>query len=315
MAILVTGGAGFIGGHIVDALLARGESVVCIDDLNDYYDRSIKQRTVENHQKNPRYIFIHADIRSREVLDKIFSQHKFSGIIHLAARAGVRPSIEQPQLYYETNVLGTLHILELAKEHGIKNVIVASSSSVYGNSGKTVLHEDLPTDHPVSPYAASKKAVEVLCYTYHNLYKLHITCLRFFTVYGPRGRPDMAPLLFMEAIANDKPITVFGDGTTSRDYTFISDIVQGVIAAYNKSHPFAILNLGNSHPITLNEFIHTLEEVIGKRATRITKPLQQGDVEHTCADLTLSKKLVNYQPTTSLREGLQKTYDWYKEHK
>lgn len=313
MTILVTGGAGFIGSHIVEALLARGDTVVCVDDLNDYYDPRRKERNIKQHQKHPHYTFCKLDIRDKGALGSVFQEHTITSIIHLAARAGVRPSIAEPELYLTTNILGTLNLLELAKKHKVKNFVFASSSSVYGNSKTIPFTEDMKLDEQISPYAVSKKAGENLCYSYSHLYKLPVSCLRFFTVYGPRGRPDMAPFIFLDAVHNGKPITVYGDGTTSRDYTYVADIVQGVIAAHDNPRPFEIYNLGNSTPVTLKEFIATVERVTAKRAQTITKPIQQGDVERTWADISKAQKLLGYKPTTSLLEGLKKTYAWYTE--
>lgn len=310
--ILVTGGAGFIGSHVVDALLERGEQVVCIDDLNDYYDARKKRATVERHRKHPNYVFSKVDIRDRAALERVFENHDITTIIHLAARAGVRASIEDAELYYQTNVIGTLHLLELAREHAVLNVVVASSSSVYGNSKEQRFHEDLKLDDQISPYASSKKAVENLCSTYATLYSIPVTCLRFFTVYGPRGRPDMAPYFFMESILNGKQIPVFGDGTTSRDYTFVGDIVQGIIAAHDRPRPFGVYNLGNNEPVTLNEFIATIETVVGKKAKRLTRELQPGDVDRTWADISHAQKDLDYRPTTSLKQGLKAQFEWYK---
>lgn len=313
MAILVTGGAGFIGGHTVDALLARGETVVCVDDLNDYYDPKRKEATVQEHRKNKHYTFYKADIRNKQSLAIIFTNHPINTVIHLAARAGVRASLEDPELYMTTNILGTLNLLELAREHAIRNFVFASSSSVYGNSKKTPFTEDMKLDEQISPYAVSKKAGENLCYQYSNLYKIPITCLRFFTVYGPRGRPDMAPYLFLDAVAQGKPITVYGDGSTSRDYTYVADIVQGILAAHDNPHAYEVLNLGNSDPVTLTEFIETVEKVTGKPAIKDRREMQPGDVDRTWADVKRTREILNYKPTTSLLEGLTQTYNWYLE--
>ena len=223
MAILITGGAGFIGSHVVEAFLERGDSVVCVDNLNDFYNPKCKQAIVDAHGKHPRYTFHKVDISDRKALAAVFEEHPITAIIHLAAQAGVRKSITEPELYLRSNVIGTLNILELAKEHAVLNVVVASSSSVYGTTKTVPFSEDMKLDEQISPYAVSKKATENLCFQYSHMYGIPVTCLRFFTVYGPRGRPDMAPYLFLKAILNGKPITVYGDGTSSRDYTYVGD--------------------------------------------------------------------------------------------
>jgi len=312
MAILVTGGAGFIGSHVVDSLLARGDTVICVDDLNNYYSPKQKLDNIKEHKRSKHYRFYKLDIRDKKKLGAVFRKHKITSIIHLAARAGVRSSLADPKLYITTNVLGTLNLLELAKQYKVKNFVYASSSSVYGNCKQVPFTEGMKLDEQISPYAASKKAAENLCYVYSSLYNTPVTCLRFFTVYGPRGRPDMAPYLFLDAVHNGKPITVFGDGSTSRDYTYIADIVSGVLASHDSPVRFEVYNLGNNNPVSLKEFISTVEAVTGKKAIINRKPLQPGDVERTYASIDKAKRALNYNPRTSLRKGLQATYDWYR---
>jgi len=314
MKILVTGCAGFIGSHVSEALLERGDFVVGLDEVNDYYDVKIKENNLRILKNHKNFVFYKEDIRNFKGLKRIFAKEKPEKIVHLAARAGVRPSIEQPLLYEEVNVKGTMHLLELAKEYKVKSFVFASSSSVYGNQKKVPFSETDDVNNPISPYAATKKAGELLCYTYHHLYNMKITCLRFFTVYGPRGRPDMAPYKFTKAILAGKPIQRFGDGKTKRDYTYIADIVKGVVAAADAELGFEIINLGNHKPVELNKLISTIENATGKKAIMEQMPMQLGDVEITYADISKAKKLLNYKPETSIEEGMQSFVKWYKEN-
>ncbi|MFH1406101.1 MAG: NAD-dependent epimerase/dehydratase family protein, partial [Nanoarchaeota archaeon] len=260
MKILVTGGAGFIGSHVCDALLARGDIVICVDNFNDYYDPKTKEENIKHNFSNSNFRLFRIDILNQERLKEIFQQERPDKVIHLAARAGVRPSIKDSHLYYDVNVKGTLNLLELAKEFKIKNFIFASSSSVYGNREKGPFSETDCVDFPISPYAATKKAGEELCYTYHHLYGLNVFCLRFFTVYGPRGRPDMAPLKFTKLVDKGQEIEVYGDGTSRRDYTYVSDIVKGVLAALDRGFGYEIFNLGGSNPMEVNYLISLIEK-------------------------------------------------------
>lgn len=311
MVILITGGAGFIGSHVCDALLERGEEVVCIDNLDPYYSPKQKIKNIKHHLNKISFKFYQVDITDKDALERIFKEHKIDKIIHLAARAGVRSSIENPEIYTKVNVLGTVHLLEMAKKYGLKNFIFSSSSSVYGASTEIPFNEEQRTDFALSPYAASKRAGELYCWTYHQLYKIPIVCLRFFTVYGPRGRPDMAPYLFAANILERKPITLFGEGDTLRDYTYVSDVVDGILSALNKEFKFEIFNLGNSMPIKLNDFILLLEELAGQKASIQQFPLQSGDVMITCANINKAKNLLGYQPKVSLREGMSSFLKWY----
>ncbi len=310
--ILVTGGAGFIGSHVCDRLLELGKKVICVDNLNNYYSPKRKIKNIEHNLENPNFMFITADIKNKEQLDEIFQNNKVDKIIHLAARAGVRPSLKNPSLYQETNIKGTLNLLELAKKYNINHFVLASSSSVYGKNKKIPFCETDNVDNPISPYAATKKAAELLCRTYSHLYDINITCLRFFTVYGPRGRPDMAPYLFTEKIYKDLPIQRFGDGTAKRDYTFITDIVEGIIAAVEKPFKYEIINLGNNKPVELNQFIKVIEENINKKAVIEEKSIPPGDVLITFADIDKAKKLLGYEPKTTIEEGMKKFIEWYE---
>lgn len=311
--ILVTGVAGFIGSNTAKKLLDQGERVIGIDNLNDYYNQNWKKENLELLKQNSNFIFHQLDIRELKALQNIAREEKIDAIIHLAARAGVRPSIADPILYEEVNVRGTVNMLEIAKEFEIKQFVFASSSSVYGNQKKIPFSETDSVDHPISPYAASKKAAELIAYTYSHLYRINAIGLRFFTVYGPAGRPDMAPYLFTEAILNDKAINKFGDGSSRRDYTYIDDIVSGVIAALDLDHPYEIINLGNNTPVSLNEFIETLEKITGKSMKINQMGMQPGDVDQTYADISKAQKLLGYDPQTSFEDGLSKFVEWYKE--
>jgi UDP-glucuronate 4-epimerase len=310
--ILVTGAAGFVGSHTSQRLLETGHMVVGLDELNDYYDPNWKLANLEKLKKYSNFHFQQADIRDLPALKKIFTDFDFNAIVHLAARAGVRPSIEQPLLYEEVNVRGTLHLLELAREYQVKQFVFASSSSVYGNQSQVPFRETDPVNAPISPYAATKKAGEMLCHTYAHLYGINCICLRFFTVYGPNGRPDMAPYIFTKAILEGQKIKKFGDGNTRRDYTYIDDIVSGVVASVELDRNFEIINLGNSQPVSLNEFITTLEQITGQKLQIEELPMQAGDVEQTFADISKAQKLLAYQAETPFAEGLRLFVEWYQ---
>ena len=311
---LITGGAGFIGSHLVDRLLQSGvERITVVDDFNDFYDPSIKRNNIVEHLKDQRYQIIEADIRDRAALDRVFSNDKFDCVVHLAARAGVRPSLSEPQLYSETNINGTLNLLELARHHGIKQFVFGSSSSVYGINAKVPFSEDDPIRQPISPYAATKGAGELLCHTYSHLYGLRCICLRFFTVYGPRQRPDLAIHKFAKLISQGKPIPVFGDGTTRRDYTYIDDIIDGVVAAihYDKSN-YEVINLGESRTVELRELISLLEKELDTHAQIDRLPPQPGDVPQTFADVSKARVLLGYDPKTQIEEGLRRFVEWFR---
>lgn len=308
--ILVTGGAGFIGSHLCKRLVGRGESVVCIDNLNNYYSPLRKIENIRPLVGNPLFEFQVADIVDYDHLEEIFTRENIGKVAHLAARAGVRPSIEQPLRYRDTNVTGTVNLLALAAEFGVKNFVFASSSSVYGKNHKVPFSEGDHVDNPVSPYAATKKSCELFCYTYSHLTPIHITCLRYFTVYGPAGRPDMAPYLFTDRIYKEQEMTVYGPGM-ERDFTYVDDIVDGTIAALDKQLKFEIVNLGSSHPVDLDYFITVIEGLVGKKAKIIRKSPLPGDVMRTYADTTKAWKLFGYQPKISIEQGMKNFVRWY----
>jgi len=314
--ILITGGAGFIGSHLVDRLLYEGEwQVSVVDDFNDFYDPAIKRANVSRHEKNPNYRLFEADIRDKTALGNIFAGNNFDCIVHLAARAGVRPSLAEPLLYAETNINGTMNLLELAREHGIKQFVFGSSSSVYGINAKVPFSEDDPIRQPISPYAATKAAGELISHAYTHLYGIRSVCLRFFTVYGPRQRPDLAINKFARLMGAGKPIPVFGDGTTRRDYTFIDDIIAGVRAAidYDKSD-YEVINLGESRTVELRELISFIEKELGVTAKIDRQPLQPGDVPQTFADTTKARQLLGYNPQTQIEDGIKKFVEWFQKN-
>jgi len=315
MKILLTGGAGFIGSHTARALLARGDEVVIVDDFNDYYAPRIKRHNIAALQECAGVRVYEADIRDYPALEAIVRREACQKICHLAARAGVRASIAEPFLYEQTNVLGTLHLLKLAVETGVENFVFASSSSVYGDMPAAPFREDMQLDKPISPYAATKKACELLAYTYHHLYGLRCSGLRFFTVYGPAGRPDMAPFLFTWKIMHGEPITRFGDGSTQRDYTYIDDIVAGVLAALDRNYAYEIFNLGNHRPISLTQFIAAIEQAVGAQAVVKEAPMQPGDVRMTCADVSKARAMLGYEPQTPFETGIARFAAWLREHR
>jgi UDP-glucuronate 4-epimerase len=312
--LLVTGGAGFIGSHLVDRLLQTdADQITVVDDFNDFYSPDVKRENIRVHLNDPRYKLVEADIRDRAALDDVFKQNRFDCIVHLAARAGVRPSLAEPELYTQTNINGTVHLLELARQHGIKQFVFGSSSSVYGINAKVPFSEDDPIRQPISPYAATKAAGELICHTYSHLYGLRCVCLRFFTVYGPRQRPDLAIHKFAKLISQGKPIPVFGDGTTRRDYTYVDDIIDGVMAAiaYDKTD-YEAINLGESRTVELRELIALLEKELGSDAIIERQPPQPGDVPQTFADITKARALLGYNPQTQIEAGLHRFVAWFR---
>jgi UDP-glucuronate 4-epimerase len=313
--VLVTGGAGFIGSHIAEYLLNRGDDVVIIDEVNDYYDVAIKEANLQLLQsKYPlnRLSIYRGDICDEELMTSIFENERPKWVCHMAARAGVRPSIQDPYIYIHSNIHGTTRLMELAARYGVQNFVFASSSSVYGGSTSTYFSEDEVVDNPVSPYAATKKACELLAYTYHHLYKLNISALRFFTVYGPRGRPDMAPFKFIDRVSRGAEIQQFGDGSSSRDYTYVDDIVDGVVRSLDRPYPYQIFNIGKGNGTSLKEFIDLVQKYTGKVAKVKIMPDQPGDVPYTCADVSKAARLLGYQSQVSFEEGIQRTVEWYK---
>lgn len=311
--ILVTGGAGFIGSHVVDKLLSNGDSVIAIDDFNDFYDPQVKRQNIVDHMRHPNYILCEGDIRDNELLNSVFSKQKIDAVIHLAARAGVRPSLEQPVLYQEVNVAGTQNIFECCRIFDIKKCLFASSSSVYGINSKIPFSEEDPIFNPISPYAATKASGELLAHVYSHLYGIQILCLRFFTVYGPRQRPDLAINKFTKLIDSRLPLPMYGDGTTRRDYTFIDDIVNGIMGAlaYNKTK-YEVVNLGNSQTVYLKDLIAVIERKLGKQAILHRLPSQPGDVPQTYADIAKARSLFGYNPSTSIEEGIEQYILWYR---
>ena len=310
MRILVTGGAGFIGSHLVEKLLTSGHDVAILDDFNDFYDPQIKRENVAAVSKN--VAIHHVDLRDSAAVRNLFHQKKFEAIAHLAARAGIRPSILHPQLYYDTNVNGTLHLLDAARMTGVERFIFASSSSVYGISKTVPFSEDQHLTQTISPYAATKIAGEFLCSTFSHLYQMRVVALRYFTVYGPRQRPDLAIHQFTRKIYAGQPIDQFGDGSTRRDYTYIDDVIQGTVAALKYGGPlFDIFNLGESETIQLKDLIAAIENALGKKAKINRLPEQPGDVPLTCADISKARKLLGYNPSTRLSDGLPRFIDWF----
>ena len=313
---LITGAAGFIGSHLADKLLNEGNKVIVVDNFCDFYNPEIEENNVKHNLSNPNYKLYRADIRDRNELAKVFNENKIDVVIHLAAMAGVRPSIDNPIYYQEVNCVGTQNILEEMKLHNIKKLVMASSSSVYGNCKEVPFKENMIVDFAISPYAATKKANEVMTHVYHKLFDFNVIMLRFFTVFGPRQRPDLAINKFTRLMLNDEPIPMFGDGTTSRDYTYIDDIVDGIIKSCNyvenNKDVYEILNLGNSSPVSLKEMINTIADVLGKTPNIQELPMQPGDVERTFADISKAKKLIGYNPKTSFKEGIENFVKWYK---
>jgi UDP-glucuronate 4-epimerase len=312
MHYLVTGGAGFIGSHLCERLIQDSHSLVCLDNFNDFYDPEIKHRNVQLLISNPHFQLVQGDILDWPLLQKLFEDQFFDAVIHLAARAGVRPSIKYPKLYQRVNIEGTVNLLDLSIQFKIPKFILASTSSVYGNNKKVPFSEDDPVDFPISPYAATKKACELIAHSYHAIHGLPVTALRFFTVYGPRQRPDMAIHKFTHLIETGQPIPFFGDGTTQRDYTFIDDIIDGIIRAISSCKGYRIYNLGESQTIQLQDLIILIEKHLDKKAMLNKLPLQPGDVIKTFADISRARKEIGYAPHVSIEKGIPKFVSWYR---
>ncbi|MCC7203229.1 MAG: GDP-mannose 4,6-dehydratase [Nitrospirae bacterium] len=309
--ILITGGAGFIGSHLSEMLLKEGSRVICLDNFDTFYDPQIKRENIRTLHENRQFTLIEGDIRDLKLLADIFNANNIDVIVHIAARAGVRPSIKEPLLYYDVNERGTMNLLEMAKNHHIKKFIFASSSSVYGENKKVPFSEDDNVDFPISPYAATKKAGELISFTYHHLYGIPVCCLRFFTVYGPRQRPEMAIHKFTRLIYEGKEIPVYGDGTSRRDYTYIDDIIAGIMASLNTEFGYEIVNLGESKTIRLNELISLIEVNLKKKAVIEWLPEQPGDVPVTFADINKARKLLSYTPSVDIKEGVGRFAEWF----
>lgn len=340
---LITGGAGFIGSTVTEKLLNNGDKVVVVDNFNDFYDYNRKIRNIleitnnfnkigefENLSKDEkisklieivnsdRFTLIYGDIRDREAMDRVFVKNKFDLVFNPAAMAGVRPSLLDPMLYEDVNIRGYMNLLELCKKYGVKKFVQASSSSVYGNNKEVPFKETAIVDFVISPYAATKKSCEVMGHVYHNLYNIDMVQLRFFTVYGPKQRPDLAIHKFTKMILEDKPIPFYGDGTTKRDYTYIDDIVDGILKSmsylFNNENVYEIFNLGESHVVSLKEMVETIENALGKKATLDIQPMQPGDIDKTYADISKAKAMIGYEPQTNFAEGIRKFVEWYKRY-
>ncbi len=313
--VLITGAAGFIGSHLAQRFLSEGRHVIGLDNLCDFYDPAFKRRNIADATADAadRFTLVECDIRDREAVFKAFEKYQPDSVVHLAAMAGVRPSIARPDYYTAVNLDGTVNMLDAAVKTGVKKFAFASSSSVYGNNDKVPFSEEDRVDFPISPYAATKKSGELICHTYWHIHHLPIVCLRFFTVFGPRQRPDLAISKFLRLVRDGQPIQMFGDGSTSRDYTYVEDIVTGVCASLNHCSPevgYRVYNLGGSSPVSLRELIETIERVVGKPANVEQKPMQPGDVQRTFADIARSQTELGYSPTTSLADGIVKQWQW-----
>jgi UDP-glucuronate 4-epimerase len=314
--LLVTGGIGFIGSHLCQRLLREGHTVVCLDNFDPFYDPAIKQRNLHEIQADGGggpFQFVEGDIRNKRLVEDLFRRSSFDFIVHLAARAGVRPSIQQPLLYEEVNATGTLNLLEACREFGVGNLIFASSSSVYGENTKVPFAEDDRLDAMLSPYAVTKRVGELYCYAYHRLYGLNIFCLRFFTVYGPRQRPEMAIHKFTRLIDEGKKIPLYGDGTSQRDYTYIDDIIGGIMGAINNLRGYDIFNLGESQTTPLRKLISLIEQALGKKAEIEELPDQPGDVPRTYADITKARRVLGYDPRVKVEEGVKRFVQWFRD--
>jgi UDP-glucuronate 4-epimerase len=315
MNVLVTGGAGFIGSNLSEQLLAAGHGVWIFDDLNDFYSPARKELNLKELQSLGKPLnVVRGTLTDARAVEDVFGAAQFDQVVHLAARAGVRPSLEDPVLYQEVNVTGTVRLLEAARKRGVKKITIASSSSVYGVNSKAPFSETDPIFHPISPYAASKLACEALGHVYHHLYGMDIAMLRFFTVYGPRQRPDLAICKFVERISNGTPIPVFGDGSTARDYTYVADTVAGIIACTQKEFGYEVFNLGNSDAVKLSYLIELLEKAIGKKAIIDRQPMQPGDVPFTCADISKAQRMLGYNPKVKIEEGIPRFVEWFTNH-
>lgn len=315
MTYLVTGGAGFIGGHVAEALLTRGDRAVIIDNFNDYYDRAIKRRNAERLRNYHNCVIIEGDIRDQSLVDRLFAEHGITHVAHLAAMAGVRESVQQTRLYTDVNVTGTLNLLEASKTAKIEQFVLASTSSVYGKTQILPFVETDSADRPLAAYPASKRAAELLAHTYHNLVDMQVTALRFFNVYGPAGRPDMMPWRLMEATRTGDEIKLFNGGDIHRDWTYIADTVRGVLAALDKRLGYEIINLGCGAPISLKDFVEIIEEYAGKHINTVSVPTPPSDPPITFCDNSKARELLGFAPSVSIRDGLQQAWDWYREYR
>jgi UDP-glucuronate 4-epimerase len=314
MRVLLTGGAGFIGSHLAERLLERGEELTILDNFNSYYSPRIKEKNIESVRRKGEFSLWREDLLDYEALRRLFRDRQPEVIVHLAAYAGVRPSLENPALYSSVNVTGTVHLLELAREYEVESFVFGSSSSVYGVNSKVPFHEDDPLNQPISPYASTKRAAELICYTYHHNYQLPITCLRFFTVYGPRQRPEMAIHKFTRMIHQGEEIPLYHKGKSQRDYTYIDDILQGILSALDHSSKFEVFNLGNSRTVVLTDLIQLLEGELGRAAKVRFLPAQMGDVPITFADISRARSKLRYRPSTPIEKGIAEFVEWFRSH-
>ncbi len=315
MVILVTGGAGFIGSHLCVRLLREGHRVVCLDNFDDFYEPEIKRRNIQEAIGKAQFELIEGDIRDTQLIPRIFRDRTFDVVVHLAARAGVRPSIEYPKLYEEVNIQGTINLLDACRELGVKSYVFASSSSVYGGNRKVPFSEEDRVETPISPYGTTKRAGELFCYTYHRLYGINIACLRYFTVYGPRQRPEMAIHKFTRLIEGNEKLPMYGDGQSMRDYTYIDDIIDGTMGAIYGNEGYEIYNLGESHTTSLSDLIQMLEQALGKRAIIEGLPEQRGDMPVTYANIEKARRKLGYAPRVSMEEGIARFIEWYRKNR
>ncbi len=313
MRILLTGAAGFIGWKTAELFLREGHQVLGVDNLNDYYDPNLKRYRLEGLKKEENFSFVQGDVEDRDHMDALFKRFQPDAVVNLAARAGVRASLKDPFVYMSTNAVGTLNLLELCKKYSVEKFVLASTSSIYAGQ-PTPFREDLPVNEPISPYAASKKAAEVMCYTYHYLYGIDVSVVRYFTVYGPAGRPDMSCFIFIKRILQGRPITVYGDGNQERDFTYVDDIARGTLLATYKRVGYQIINLGNNKPHRLMEMIELIEKYTEKEAEIEYKPFHKADLKKTWADIEKAKRLLGWTPTVELEEGIKRTVEWFKEN-
>lgn len=311
-AVLVTGGAGFIGSHLVDALLARGERVICLDNFNDYYAPATKRDNVAAHLSNPDYVLVEGDVRDADLMARLFEEHSIERVAHLAAMAGVRYSVERTPLYVAVNIGGTVNVLEAACKSGVSNFVFASTSSIYGATDDIPFREEQAADRPLAPYPATKKACEVMGHAYHNLFDLNFTALRFFTAYGPRVRPDMLCFMVMDRIVRGEEIALFDAGEMHRDWTYIEDVIAGVLAALDTPLGYEIVNLGRGEPVRVGDFVQIGEELVGKKARLTTPQAPPTEPRITYADISKARRLLGYAPQTSIRDGLARTWEWYQ---
>ena len=312
MRYLVTGGAGFVGSHLADALLARGNEVVCVDNFSDYYSPARKRSNIAGALAQPGYTLVEADIRDDAAIDAAFATHRPDKVAHMAAMGSISYSVRHPKLYEEVNIRGTLNVLDAARRYQAQGIVLASTSSIYGRTDKIPFVETDSTDRPLAPYPASKKADEVIAAAYHTSYGLPSICVRFFNVYGPRGRPDMTPYMFTDAIAHGRPITLYDGGRPRRDWTYVDDIVAGIVAALDADVGYEIFNLGRGQPVVMRDFVTTIERLVGKQAQIVEAPLPANEALVTYADVGKARKLLGYDPQVSIEAGLERFWAWYQ---